>query len=366
MTQITTLPIPGRVAARNATTAYADPPPRWRVSQFVLGEENQLVRQVADAWLRDLCPEYSPWVIVGPSGVGKSHLSAGLAARIGSRHPEPDKQSRIAIVTGKSWNRLYTTANHRRQLTSFRARFGRAALLVVDGLDDLAHAPAAQLELAHTLDAVHQEGGRVIVTCCEKPHAARHFSPRLLSRLESGLTCRLAAPEIETRVALIQAFSAAMQLHVTKLAARQLAADLSGSVVEIISALEEMSATRSLVDESLCDTFRQRAHHTQPTLAEILAATASHFGLSTAELRSASRKSQLVHARRIVIHLARTLTPASLQAIGAALGGRDHTTILYQSRKMLQIVQQDPHAVQSLHSIQQRLASRREQGASDG
>ena len=360
MTQITSLPIPGRV--NDASLHSTEAPSHGSGCHFVVGEENRLVRQAANAWLHGLCQEYSPWVVIGGTGTGKSHLARGLAARLANRnrqhqHRRLARNHHIVIVSGKDWCRQFGAATHQHQLSSFRARFGGAELLVLDGLDDLANAPAAQAELAQTLDRVHAAGGRVLLTCCQPFDTYRCVSSRLLSRLSSGLTCQLLPPALETRMALIQTFAAALRIRVTDTAAQLLATEHADSVLDLLQVVQELAAKYEVVDPASCEKFRQSRLRSLPSLQEILVATARHFDLSVAELRSATRKRQHVHARGIAIHLARTLTQDSLQTIGAALGGRDHTTILHQSRKIAQLVEQDPEIVQSLNAIRLRLTA---------
>lgn len=61
-----------------------------------------------------------------------------------------------------------------------------------------------------------------------------------------------------------------------------------------------------------------------------IAKVCNHFDISSATLKSKSRKKELVWARCIVMHYLRNNTALSLQKIGSMMGGRDHATIIYQ------------------------------------
>jgi chromosomal replication initiator protein len=50
------------------------------------------------------------------------------------------------------------------------------------------------------------------------------------------------------------------------------------------------------------------------------------------EVDRPSRCRQVSHARGMAMYLARRLTQKSLQVIGTAMGGRDHTTVLHGIR----------------------------------
>jgi len=67
----------------------------------------------------------------------------------------------------------------------------------------------------------------------------------------------------------------------------------------------------------------------------IAAAVAHEHGVAPEALTGPSRHQSLVKPRFVAIYLCRTCTDASLPQIGKAFGGRDHTSILYAYRKVL-------------------------------
>jgi chromosomal replication initiator protein len=52
------------------------------------------------------------------------------------------------------------------------------------------------------------------------------------------------------------------------------------------------------------------------------------------QLCSSDRSRTLVEARQIAMYLCRELTDLSLPKIGAAFGGRDHTTVMHANKKI--------------------------------
>jgi chromosomal replication initiator protein len=72
----------------------------------------------------------------------------------------------------------------------------------------------------------------------------------------------------------------------------------------------------------------------KPSLHEIIAVVCRYFGLPQKQLKSSSRKQSAVTARATAVYLARELTLASYDQIGHALGGRDHTTIMHNYKKV--------------------------------
>jgi len=57
----------------------------------------------------------------------------------------------------------------------------------------------------------------------------------------------------------------------------------------------------------------------------------------------------------VAMYLARQETVASLPEIGAALGGRDHTTVLYGVKKIEGLIEQDSTLRREISAIQKEL-----------
>jgi chromosomal replication initiator protein len=68
-----------------------------------------------------------------------------------------------------------------------------------------------------------------------------------------------------------------------------------------------------------------------------------------------SRSRETVRQRHIAMFLAREEAGASLPHIGTAMGGRDHTTILYGVNKIAEEIEQDDNLRREVLSIRERL-----------
>jgi chromosomal replication initiator protein len=79
-------------------------------------------------------------------------------------------------------------------------------------------------------------------------------------------------------------------------------------------------------------------------LKTIAEKTARRFSLKLSDLKGESRQRTVVAARDNAILLARRLTKASLQEIGAYFGDRDHTTVLHSCRKLEAAIEQHAEA----------------------
>ena len=137
-------------------TRSKDPPTRRTGSthqfspHFFLGPENGLLEVVWRALEREPA-NYSPVVLQGPRGTGKTHFVGGLAARYRQQHP----RRRVIFCDGGDFTRADASAVELDSLAEFRTKFREADFFVLDRLEQLVHRTASQLELLHTLDGLH-------------------------------------------------------------------------------------------------------------------------------------------------------------------------------------------------------------------
>jgi len=71
-----------------------------------------------------------------------------------------------------------------------------------------------------------------------------------------------------------------------------------------------------------------------PSIQQIILAVVTFYGVTHKRIISAQRDADIVYPRMVAIYLCRVLSGKSMPQISAALGGRDHTTILHAFRKI--------------------------------
>lgn len=74
-------------------------------------------------------------------------------------------------------------------------------------------------------------------------------------------------------------------------------------------------------------------------LKSIVSATAIHFGMSRRDFLSHRRLRSVARPRQIAMFLAKQLTDASFYEIGAATGGRDHSSVIHGVKKITTLIE---------------------------
>jgi chromosomal replication initiation ATPase DnaA len=130
---------------------------------------------------------YNPLFVHGREGVGKTTLLAALANAFIDRHPsEP-----VAFVHGKNFAAELIQALEQNAAESWRNRYRRARLFVLDDLETLVDTERAQDELFHLFEALRRNNAQLVFGSLKPPAALTGFENRLRTRFESGLVLEL-------------------------------------------------------------------------------------------------------------------------------------------------------------------------------
>ncbi len=330
----------------------ADAAPR-AVPDFLFGPENALLDVSIRPLVRSGECAYRPLVLVGPSGVGKSHLAAGVAAVC-----SPDASTiqisaaDFARQTTETTDPV-TAAEHHRALHSAR-------MLIFENLQHLVKKDAAQRALVSLIDSLVQQQATVVITSNSSPAKLPNMSPALVDRLSAGLLVSLSPPSPAVRRAMVRHIADREQLDISARAADRLAAAPLVSWNELRGALLELRfATGVTAAIRLTDVKRYLAEQPEtgaPAIRDIALAVAKRFGVRLSDLRGPTRRRGVVEARNITAFLARKGTSLSLQRIGNYLGGRDHTTILHGIRQAERRMAEDPARRQLVENLMESIS----------
>lgn len=216
--------------------------PRSTFDTFVVGQGNRLAtaaaRRVAEAPGR----AYNPLFLYSGSGLGKTHLLTGIGHLARKLHPS------FSIVYD-SLERFLDQAMESIQTgerEAFRARVQEIDLLLLDDVQFLAGRHSAQEELLRSWDAVSAHGGQVVLASDRPPNEINGLDDRLLSRFSGGLIADIAAPDYETRVAIVIRKIAERAQHVAPGVAEALARVAFANVRELQGGLNKLLAIQDL------------------------------------------------------------------------------------------------------------------------
>jgi chromosomal replication initiator protein len=303
-------------------------------SDFVAGSENALPAAVADGPLYARLRKLSPVLFYGPPLVGKTMLTAALLSRLG------DEQGRGTLfVSAADFARTAADARRKQQSSAWRQSLGALRAIAFDGIEELSSHPSAQAEFAYVTEDAAKRGVILLGSARTAP-GQWPVDDRIISRWSQGLCAAIESPGPAARALLIDRLAAFYGLTVTPPAVRKLAQGLPLTAAETCGRLAPWFAGMTtpkhpdpITPEAAAEFLKSRETE-PPALKDIVTVVCREFRVKATDLKSKSRRRSLALARGAVALLARELTDASFNRIGAALGGRDHTTVMNAVRSL--------------------------------
>lgn len=341
-----------RIAAPSLTTSGTAPSERPKpeagdaarlsrklldLADYVKGSGNELavtaVHQVCDA----PGTRVNPLFLYGGVGIGKTHLLEGICRRV--RRSLSHLQ--IVLLSAETFANHFTDALRQRTLPAFRQRFRTVDVLLVDDVEFFEGKQVIQEEFLHTFKQLESQGRQIVVAADRHPRLLTRLSDELVSRLHSGLVCRIENPDLDTRRAIAVTKAARLEAEFAPEALTWVAQRFTNNVRELEGALHSLAtwhamtgrritanAARTVLSDLERDCVKiVRVKDVEQTVCRF-------FGLATDDLRSSRRNRTLSQPRMLAMFLSRKLTQAAYSEIGQHFGGRNHSTVMSAERKV--------------------------------
>ncbi len=185
--------------ARARRAPLSAPLPDLTLARFGAGPSNRVALETLAGILAEPGTRSNPLVIVGPSGVGKTHLLHALGNALVARGVGP-----VACLSGHSLLGELANLKSAEEVAQWRARYQWVAALLIDDVHLLAHEPRCQTELLHVYEALF-DGTRPLAFTSARPLSELSgFDPRLLTRFEGGSVVDVGPPDREVRLAVVK------------------------------------------------------------------------------------------------------------------------------------------------------------------
>lgn len=314
-----------------APTLCAD----YTFARFVRGESNRLAYAASLAVAEHPAHAYNPLYIHSAPGLGKTHLLHAIGNAALHQH-------RFLNIIYSTCERLaieFYRAIQESKTAQFRKIYRSADILLLDDVHFLREKAALQEEFCHTFNELHQRGKQIVLSSDRPPEALPHLQEQLVSRFRWGLVADIQPPSFEARLAILRAKAQEHHLEIPETVLELIAQRVRANVRALEGALIRLAASAALHNQEItpqsvfallpAEVERPRVLD----VATIKTEVARHYQLRPEDLDSESRERRVAQARQIAIYLARELTESSFPALGAAFGGRDHSTIMYAYRK---------------------------------
>lgn len=215
---------------------------RFRFDTLVVGAANRLAVAAARAVADSPGAVYNPLFVYGGSGLGKTHLLGAVARAVSERYPN----LAVAYTTLDDFVDELHRAIAAHQTEQLTARFQQLQLLLLDDVQFLTGKPETQSEVLRLLNTLQAAGRQIVMASDRAPGDIADVDERLVSRLSGGLIVDLAAPDYETRVAIIRSYARERNAAFEPGVVEELAQVGAPNIRELQGALHRLMAHQSL------------------------------------------------------------------------------------------------------------------------
>jgi chromosomal replication initiator protein len=332
---------------------------RYTFDHFVIGKSNELAAAAAHAVSQAPGRVYNPLFLYGDTGLGKTHLMQAVAHAVMERQP----QIRITFIGTEQFTNEMIGSIRERTTQEFRRRYRETDLLLVDDVQFLKGKESTQEEFFHTFNALYEAGRQIILTSDRPPSEIPGLEARLVSRFQWGMVADIELPDLEHRIAILRNKSLIDHLEMTipedviRFIAEHVRSnvrELEGSIIKLLAyaSLKHRDITVDVAREALRDKLRPgevaAANSAGLNSDSIQQAVAKEWGVTTEGLRSKTRTKALTTPRQVAMFLMREMLSLQLVEIGAAFGGRDHSTVIHSLERVTAMIREEPSLAQRI------------------
>ena len=304
----------------------------YTFDNFIVGGSNKFAHAACTAVANNPGEVYNPLFIYGQSGLGKTHLMYAVTNEIWRRNPE----KKIIYVTCEQFTNELIESISRKSTSAFREKYRNADILLIDDVQFIGGKESTQEEFFHTFNELFDNHKQIILTSDRPPKEINLLADRLKNRFEWGLLADIQPPDMELRSAIIMKKAEAMEVPLSPDVVEYLSDKLKSNIRQIEGSLMRLKATSLLSGENITVEMASRCLSDivseelplSVKISRVLHEVADKYGFEEADIIGKKRTKELAWARHIAIYILRRKTDMSLPAIGAELGGRDHSTIL--------------------------------------
>jgi chromosomal replication initiator protein len=319
--------------------------PNYNFTTYIEGDCNRLARSAGQAIAKKPGgTSFNPLFIYGDTGLGKTHLGHAIGNEVLSRFPEKT----VLYVTSDNFTNQFIQALRNNAANDFTTFYQMVDVLIIDDIQFLSNKQKIQDIFFQIFNQLHQNGKQVILTSDRSPKDLDGIEERLISRFKWGLSADLQAPDLETRIAIMEAKMLREGVEIPSNVVEYICYNIQNNIRELegvlVSLIAQSSLNRREIDLDLAKEVIKNfvsQINKEITLEFIQKLVAGHFNVQVDKLQGKTRKRSIVIARQLSMYLAKQLTDKSLKSIGEMFGGRDHSTVIYSCKTVQDLMETD-------------------------
>jgi chromosomal replication initiator protein len=338
------------------------------LENFLVGDSNRIAFGLARRLAMGAGVEANVVTIVGPHGVGKSHLLKGIEHALRVTKGEGS----VLYMSSEDFTVAFVDGVKRKDTSDLRTLVRRAKVVLLDDFQFICSKPGTLVEFFSHLRAIVSHGGVVVLAADQTPALIDQLDERMRDEIHGGVIAQMELPERNLRREILRAKADAVseaaaaidaEFQLTEEWIDLLADRLPASGRALCGAVRNVYCGTVLAGKPLDKAAVEKSIQLQmggsparaPRIDTIKDVTAKAYGISKQDLESACRKRQFAQPRQYAMYLSRQMTKCSYPQIGRMFGDRDHTTVLFAYRKISAMIASNEGMAEELRQLEQRI-----------
>lgn len=334
--------------------------PEYTFENFVKGKNNEFATAAAISIANKPGAQYNPLMLYGGVGLGKTHLMQAIGNQIKAANP----QMKIMYLSGPDFTTNFIQSIRMNKAHEFERFYKSLDMLIVDDIQFLEGKESTQDSFFQIFNSLYQLKKQIVLSCDKPPHQLEGLEERLITRFQWGLTVDIQAPDLETRIAILNKKCEKEGFGVPYEVLEFIALNIKDNIRSLEGCLKSLlfdaELTRSPINIDMAKRsvlkfggIKNRRQNID--ISVIIASVSKYFNIDESLLRLKSKQQEIVHARHTAMYLSKELTSSSLQTIGAHFGGRNHATVIHACKCIEEVINKDPSFKDKLEQIKEML-----------
>ncbi len=334
--------------------------PKYTFENFVVGSFNELAYAAGLAVSENPGHAYNPLFIYGGVGLGKTHLIQA----VGNKIADDSRKKKVKYMASEKLVSAIVTAIRSNTMEAFKASLAHIDVLIIDDIQFIAGKNKSQEEFFHVFNSLYEKNKQIILSSDRPPNAIPELEERLRSRLGGGMTIDVSLPDYETRLAILKTKLQEKNLKLPEDILEYIASNVKKNVRELEGALNSLliyyktnnnipnlETAKRLLKGFIFSPFDVANYK------KIIEMVSKFYNLEEKNLFDTTRRKEIVKPRQVAMFLLRKELKYSFPAIARKFGGKDHTTVIYAYKKILQESEENSKLTEELNIIKQRIYS---------
>ena len=348
-----------RAAPRPVRKPISNLNPKYTFDRFVVGASNQFANAATMAVAHAPGRAYNPLFLYGGVGLGKTHLMQAAANTI----LQEEKKFQVLYLSSESFTNDFINSIANRTTEKFRRKYREVDVLMIDDIHFLGGQVKTQEAFFHTFNHLFDLHKQIILCSDRPPQDIPDIEERLISRFEWGLVVDIQPPDRETRIAILRKEAEYSGVTIPDEIILYIAdriksniRKLEGAMIQVISyssltGTELTLKTAELILAGIVEDEMEKII----SIDQIQRKLSDYYDIRMADMKSSRRPRAIAYPRQLAMYLARNMTRRSLNEIGEAFGGRDHTTVLHACQKIENQISIDKHLHNTLSYLEKEI-----------